>query len=59
MSEGPKRLPGKLYGKTVRVPRTVDLRRFPSLPRAAKKFERMYKGRTAVERVKYAFTDRG
>jgi hypothetical protein len=42
---------GKSYGKTVRVPREVDLRRFPSLPRATKKFERMYKGRTAVERV--------
>ena len=42
---------GKSYGKTVRVPRDVDPRRFPSLPRATKKFERMYKGRTAVERI--------
>jgi Transposase DDE domain/Transposase domain (DUF772) len=42
---------GRSYGKTVRVPRAVDLRRFPSLPRATKKFERLYKGRTAVERV--------
>jgi len=42
---------GKSYGKTVRVPREEDLRRFPALPRATKKFERMYKGRTAVERV--------
>ena len=42
---------GRSYGKTVRVPRAVDLRRFPALPRATKKFERMYKGRTAVERV--------
>jgi Transposase DDE domain/Transposase domain (DUF772) len=42
---------GKSYGKTVRVDREVDPRRFPSLPRATKKFERMYKGRTAVERV--------
>jgi hypothetical protein len=42
---------GKSYGKTVRVDRAVDLRRFPSLPRATKKFERMYKGRTSVERV--------
>jgi len=41
----------KSYGKTVRVPRDVDPRRFPALPRATKKFERMYKGRTAVERV--------
>jgi hypothetical protein len=42
---------GKSYGKTVRVPREVDQRRFPALPRATKKFERLYKGRTAVERV--------
>ena len=42
---------GKDYGMTVRVPREIDLRRFPALPRATKKFERMYKGRTAVERV--------
>ncbi len=42
---------GKSYGKTVRVPRAVDLRRFPALPRATQKFERLYKGRTAVERV--------
>jgi hypothetical protein len=42
---------GKSYGKTVRVPQAVDPRRFPSLPRATKKFERLYKGRTAVERV--------
>lgn len=42
---------GKSYGLTVRVPQEVDVRRFPSLPRATKKFERLYKGRTAVERV--------
>jgi len=42
---------GKAYGKTIRVPQHVDLRRFPSLPRATKKFERLYKGRTAVERI--------
>ena len=42
---------GKSYGKTVRVPRELDLRRFPALPRATKKFERLYKGRTAAERV--------
>jgi hypothetical protein len=42
---------GKSYGKTVRVPSEVDPRRFPALPRATKKFEQMYKGRTAVERV--------
>lgn len=42
---------GKSYGMTVRVDREIDLRRFPPLPRATKKFERLYKGRTAVERV--------
>ena len=42
---------GRKYGLTVRVPREIDLRRFPALPRATKKFERLYKGRTAVERV--------
>jgi hypothetical protein len=42
---------GKSYGKTVRVDRTIDLRRFPPIPRATKKFEKKYKGRTAVERV--------
>ena len=42
---------GKSYGKTVRVDHDLDPRRFPSLPRATKKFERMYKGRTSVERV--------
>ena len=42
---------GKSYGKTVRVKREIDLRRFPAIPRATKQFERLYKGRTAVERV--------
>jgi hypothetical protein len=42
---------GKSYGLTVRVNRDIDLRRFPAIPRATKKFERLYKGRTAVERV--------
>lgn len=42
---------GKSYGKTVRVPRHIDLRRFPAIPSATKKFERLYKRRTAVERV--------
>ena len=35
----------------MRVKREIDLRRFPPIPRATKKFERLYKGRTAVERV--------
>jgi hypothetical protein len=42
---------GKKYGKTVRVCRDLDLRRFPPIPRATKQFERLYRGRTAVERV--------
>ena len=42
---------GKTYGKTVRVKQQIDLRRFPPIPRATKKFERLYEGRTAVERV--------
>jgi DDE family transposase/transposase-like protein DUF772 len=41
----------RLYGLTVRVKQEIDLRRFPSVPRATKQFERLYKGRTAVERV--------
>lgn len=42
---------GKEYGKTVRVKQEIDLRRFPPIPRATKEFERLYKGRTSVERV--------
>ncbi len=42
---------GRRYGKTVRVKREIDLRRFPPIPRATKQFERLYRGRTAVERV--------
>ena len=42
---------GKTYGRTVRVKCDLDLRRFPPIPRATKQFERLYKGRTAVERV--------
>lgn len=42
---------GKSYGLTVRVKQELDLRRFPPIPRATKKFERLYNGRTAVERV--------
>jgi len=39
------------YGKTLRVPCALDLRRFPPIPRATQEFERRYNGRTAVERV--------
>jgi len=42
---------GKKYGMTVRVKRDIDLRRFPAIPRATKQFERLYNGRTSVERV--------
>ena len=42
---------GRDYGLTVRVKQEIDLRRFPSIPRATKQFERLYAGGTAVERV--------
>jgi Transposase DDE domain/Transposase domain (DUF772) len=42
---------GKSYGLTVRVPQEIDLRRFPAIPRATRQFERLYRGRTSVERV--------
>jgi hypothetical protein len=42
---------GKDYGLVLRVPSTLDLRRFPPIPRATRQFEKRYKGRTAVERV--------
>src|SRR5262249_15839000 len=40
---------GKKYGLTVRVRCADDLRRFPPIGRATKRFERVYKGRTAGE----------
>jgi hypothetical protein len=42
---------GRKYGLTVRVKQETDLRRFPPIPRATKKFEQLYNGRTSVERV--------
>jgi DDE family transposase/transposase-like protein DUF772 len=42
---------GRDYGLLARIPCELDLRRFPPLPRATQTFERLYKGRTAVERV--------
>ena len=39
------------YGVVARIKSELDLRRFPPIPRATKQFERLYKGRTAVERV--------
>jgi hypothetical protein len=42
---------GRPYGRTLRIKRELDLRRFPPIPRATKQFERLYNGRTAVERV--------
>ena len=41
----------RAYGLAVRIPCELDLRRFPPIPRATKQFERLYKGRTASERV--------
>ena len=46
---------GKKYGLTIRVKQEIDLRRFPPIPRATKQFERLYKGRTSVERVNARF----
>jgi hypothetical protein len=42
---------GKKYGKTKRVKCEIEPRRFCRVPRGTKKFQRLYKGRTAVERV--------
>jgi hypothetical protein len=42
---------GRNYGLVARIKSEMDLRRFPPLPRGTKQFERLYKGRTAVERV--------
>jgi hypothetical protein len=39
---------GKSYGLIVRVDHTLDLRRFPAIPRATKQFEERYKGRTTM-----------
>lgn len=39
------------YGLVTRIKSEWDLRRFPPIPRATKQFERLYDGRTAVERV--------
>jgi hypothetical protein len=41
----------RAFGLIVRVDPTIDLRRFPPIPRATKQFEEKYKGRTSVERV--------
>ena len=42
---------GYARGFNLRVDQHIDVRRHPSLPRATKKFTRLYKGRSAVERV--------
>ena len=39
------------YGLVARIKSELDLRRFPPIPRTTKQFERLYNGRTAVERV--------
>lgn len=41
----------KKYGKTKRVSCEIEPRRFCQVPRGTQKFKRLYKGRTAVERV--------
>jgi hypothetical protein len=42
---------GRSYGLQVRVPCGSGLRRFPPIPRATRRFERLDRGRTAVQRV--------
>jgi hypothetical protein len=42
---------GRAAGLSVRICCELDLRRFPPIPRATQQFERLYRGRTAVERV--------
>jgi hypothetical protein len=42
---------GRRYGLVARIKSELDPRRFPAVPRATKQFERLYKGRTAVERI--------
>ncbi len=39
------------YGRVIRVPLALNRRRFLPLPRSSYKFKRLYKKRTAVERV--------
>jgi hypothetical protein len=39
------------YGRVVRVPMELDRRRFVPVPRDSHKWKRLYRGRTAVERV--------
>jgi len=39
------------YGRVVRVPVDLDRRRFVPVPRSTYKWRRLYRGRTAVERV--------
>jgi hypothetical protein len=39
------------YGRVVRVPLDLDRRRFVPVPRSTYKWKRLYRGRTAVERV--------
>jgi len=42
---------GSAYGRIVRVPLEWDRRRFVPVPRRSYKWQRLYRGRTAVERV--------
>jgi hypothetical protein len=39
------------YGYVLKLPIAEDVRRHPPVPRENKKFQRLYKMRTAVERV--------
>jgi len=45
------------YGYVLKLPIAEDVRRHPPVPRESKKFERLYKMRTAVERVNSRIKD--
>jgi len=45
------------YGYVLKLPITKDVRRHPPVPRESKKFQRLYKMRTAVERVNSRLKD--
>jgi transposase len=45
------------YGYVLKLPIAADVRRHPPVPRESKKFQRLYKMRTAVERVNSRLKD--
>jgi len=51
------RCTSSLYGYVLKLPIGEDVRRHPPIPRESKKFQRLYKMRTAVERVNSRLKD--